>query len=421
MIRRSEQRSGGGLARGAAVKLIVVVSCVLILLAGTGCLQRSDFDQKLAFIVRPYGFNQIDWEFGTIFGDFLQLFRERPPTGQEARDKVEEYFLLGKKINILRARAEAGLDGSADAEINQLLEQQAALSDTVEQTLQRQLRQTIENAGIYSPGYGLLRLKVNFPPVYFKLEEPPNLLVISPKDRIELTKSVLLKSDMSLATMAEIEAEVNQLNVSSLVTGLGGLAATYPSIVTNESDLRFAVETVAHEWVHEYLAFTPLGFSYVLDLTGISSDSDIATMNETAADILGKDIGALLMQEYYPGQDGSGQEPPEQFDFDAAMREIRKNVDHYLAQGQIEAAERYMEESRLYLASKGYYIRKINQAFFAFNSQYGDSPGFINQIGLDLRQLRDNSPSLSSFLEAVSGMTSRKDLDDKLGELSKSR
>ena len=79
--------------------------------------------------------------------------------------------------------------------------------------------------------------------------------------------------------MEAVEAEVDRLGVSSLVVGLGGLA-TYPSFVTNEASLRFAIDTVAEEWLHQYLTFKPLGFSYFLDSVGIARNYEIVIMNE---------------------------------------------------------------------------------------------------------------------------------------------
>jgi predicted nucleic acid-binding Zn-ribbon protein len=93
------------------------------------------------------------------------------------------------------------------------------------------------------------------------------------------------------------------------------------------------------------------------------------------------------------------------------MREIRLAVDDYLAQGQIEQAEEYMEQKRQYLAENGYHIRKLNQAYFAFYGTYADSPTSISPIGAELRKLREQSDSLKEFLDSVVGMTSRQDLD----------
>jgi len=92
------------------------------------------------------------------------------------------------------------------------------------------------------------------------------------------------------------------------------------------------------------------------------------------------------------------------------MREIRKAVDKYLAQGKIEQAEEFMEQKRQYLASKGYHIRKLNQAYFAFHGAYADSLTSVNPIGSELKVLRGQSVSLESFLDVVAQMTTRQDL-----------
>jgi len=69
-----------------------------------------------------------------------------------------------------------------------------------------------------------------------------------------------------------------------------------------------------------------------------------------------------------------------------------------------------MEQKRQYLASLGYYIRKLNQAYFAFHGTYADKPAFISPIGLELKQLRGQSSSLKDFLNTTAAMTSRQDL-----------
>ena len=78
-----------------------------------------------------------------------------------------------------------------------------------------------------------------------------------------------------------------------------------------------------------------------------------------------------------------------------------------------------MERKRQYLASKGYYIRKLNQAYFAFYGTYADSPTSISPIGVEMKELRHQSASLKDFLDTVAVMTSRQDLKAALksGEL----
>ena len=227
-------------------------------------------------------------------------------------------------------------------------------------------------------------------------------------------REVTLKQSISLETIEDVEAKVDELGVSSLVVKLGGLGATYPTFVTDDADLRFTIDTAAEEWLHQYLVFRPLGFLHLLDVTGLSRNYEIATMSETLAGMVGKEIGALVQGKYYSPLE-TGIEPTEivtpEFNFNREMREIRRAVDQYLAEGQIELAENFMEERRQYLASKGYYIRKLNQAYFAFHGTYADSPTSISPIGLEMKELRQKSASLKDFLDTVSAMTNRQDLE----------
>ncbi len=73
-----------------------------------------------------------------------------------------------------------------------------------------------------------------------------------------------------------------------------------------------------------------------------------------------------------------------------------------------------MEERRKFLAENGYYIRKINQAYFAFHGLYADTPASASPIGSKMTELLQRSPSLGEFLRAVSGITSEEGLDGLL-------
>jgi predicted alpha/beta-fold hydrolase len=152
----------------------------------------------------------------------------------------------------------------------------------------------------------------------------------------------------------------------------------------------------------------------VLDLLGIARNYDVATINETVASMVGKEIGAQVYTKYYATDKPATQLAPitkSTFDFNAAMREIRKTVDSYLANGEITTAEQYMEQQRRYLATNGYYIRKLNQAYFAFYGSYADSPTSISPIGTKLQKLRSRSASLKEFLSTVANVNSVQDLD----------
>ena len=136
--------------------------------------------------------------------------------------------------------------------------------------------------------------------------------------------------------------------------------------------------------------------------------------------LAGTRLGQLVYQRYYaqPVSEAASPAVPSQpaFDFNKEMRQIRVTVDQYLAQGQVDEAEQYMEQMREYLAQNGYYIRKLNQAYFAFNGSYSDQPGSVSPIGGYLEELRQGSPSLGDFIKTVSGVSSYEQLLKMIGQ-----
>ncbi len=405
------------------IKLTVIIGLLLLGLLGGSCSPTRDFDNHLGSIVKSYNFSIVKWESRAILQEANQwIFSKNKKADDEVYtvidffSSVERIKALSSKIEAVNAGNEQSNLASLEAELNMLQEQRMALADIVETIIERQIKETLAQQGIFNPVDRYIKLKVSFPPVNFKLEEPPYLLVVSPRDRIESMREVLLEQNLTLEEMEGIEAEVDRLGVSSLVVRLGG-CATYPSFVTDEASLRFTIDTATEEWLHQYLAFKPLGFLYLLDLAGMSRNYEIATMNETLAGMVSKEIGSIVCEKYYPGYENGANHKGEagsEFDFNREMREIRKTVDKYLAEGEIEQAEEYMEQKRQYLASKGHYIRKLNQAYFAFHGAYADSPISISPIGLELKKLREQSASLKDFLNTVAVMTSHQKLKDSV-------
>jgi hypothetical protein len=256
-----------------------------------------------------------------------------------------------------------------------------------------------------------------FPPLRFNIEEPPHLLVISPRDRIAYTDRMLLSQQLSLEDMETIEAKVDMYDVSSLVVELGGFGATYPPIVTDDADIAFIIDAVVEEWLHQYLAFKPLGYRYLLDSIGITQHPDVIILNESLAGMVSEEIGDVVYARYYDTGDKEEAEKTErEFDFNTEMRETRKQVDLYLSTGEIAEAEQYMEARRQVFVAHGYNIRKLNQAYFAFHGIYGDDPASVSPIYGELEQLRVKSRSLKDFLAIASSMTEYSDLKDALAE-----
>ena len=401
---------------------------LLVVLLGGGCAPAPNFDSSLRAIVKPYLFSIVGWEFKAIPAEVNRLvFSRTEKVGDEVRvvtgyfPLVEQLKALNSKIEAINRGDEQGDLNSLETELNLLEEQRQALGDTVVRIIVGQIKETLAQQGIYNPFDKYTGLKATFPPPSFKLEKPPHLLVVSPRDRIESMREITLQQGISLEEIEEIEAGVDELGVSSLVVELGGFAGVYPCFVTDEASLKFILNTATEEWLHAYLVFKPLGFRYLLDLTGISRNYEIATMNETVAGMVSKEIGSIIFEKYYSEHKNDtpeGQAAESEFDFNREMREIRRAVDEYLAGGEIEQAEEFMEQKRQYLASNGYHIRKLNQAYFAFHGTYADRPTSISPIGVELKQLRNQSASLKDFLDTVAGMTSRQDLKLALNKVS---
>jgi len=271
-------------------------------------------------------------------------------------------------------------------------------------------------------GEGFGTLGQEFPPVGAHFTPLPLLLVISPRDHIEKTFRLGLRHGLDVARQEAIEGQVDTIfDVSSLVTGIGGMAA-YPAMLLESSSLNWVTEVTAHEWTHHYLAPRPLGWNY-------EAAPETRTINETVASIVGKEAGRRVVARYYPEllppepepeepeEQALSPEPPE-FDFRAEMRETRIRVDKLLAQGRIEEAEAYMEERRQEFVAHGYYIRKLNQAYFAFHGAYADEPGAAgaDPTGPAVRELRARSPDLHTFVARVARVTTLAELQALLEE-----
>jgi len=98
------------------------------------------------------------------------------------------------------------------------------------------------------------------------------------------------------------------------------------------------------------------------------------------------------------------------------MRTLRRAVDLLLELGHVEAAELLMNDKRDQFEERGVYIRKLNQAYFAFYGSYADTPASIDPIGPKLELLLENTGSPGEFLRTVSAITTRAELDELLGQ-----
>lgn len=381
-------------------------------------------DYRVGALVAGYQFSFARWEAGAITRKLDQLLTSAPgrSSEEEKRAIVLDYLSLIQQIGQLEESVQqtystveenpAAVALPLRRELEELRQRQAEKQGHVEAILEEQITRILLSQDLDT-------LRVVWPPVKFQFERLPLYLVISPRQEILVKKGVYLEHGLGLDKREAIEEEIDEtLDVSSLTVGVGGLSA-YPAMIVEEPSLDFVVKAAAHEWVHGYLFFKPLGWHY-------DHSPQMRTINETVASIVGDEIGDLVIARFYPElaplpvEKGEEQPQPEPagFDFNREMRRIRLTVDKMLAQGDVEGAEEYMEERCGFLVSQGYYIRKLNQAYFAFYGSYATSPISVDPIGEALQRLRRESASLKEFVDTVAAMTSHEDLWRTLGEPS---
>ena len=207
---------------------------------------------------------------------------------------------------------------------------------------------------------------------------------------------------MDLNDREELEDKIfREQDLSALVVNIGGIA-TYPSVVAAVLGLRHAMEIAAHEWLHQYWFFRPLGRNY-------ARDSDTTILNESAADLAAKELnrrayaavtGEPVEQPQEPNQTPTP--AADEFDFRESMRETRLHTDDLLAAGRVKEAEDYMEERRQLFLMNGYSIRKLNQAFFAFYGTYANNPASVSPINDELKLFRATLPTVGDFIKEMS-------------------
>lgn len=359
-----------------------------------------------------YEYHLWKWQADTFLGTVFSVAGIGPDPDETAGDEaLIAYFRLTSQI-----RAATDTEGPDLALVETLVNERATYENDVERTIEQRIDEAIRGTGLQRTLPLFERVRLTWPPVNFELTSPPRLLVRSPRDRIERAGDTLLKNDLSLRDIQRIEERTDNEKTVSLVISIGGLAA-YPAIVRDDRTYGSILETAAHEWVHHYLAFYPLGRQW-------GKGGDAETLNETTADLAGREI-AKLVNERYPAQFADGEDgraparPGNSIDFNKEMRELRLQVDALLAEGKVAEAEAAMEAKRAFLNDNGITIRKINQAYFAFYGTYADSPQSSSPIGPKVNLVWELTGEVGAFLEAMREVTSMADLDRVLAVLER--
>jgi hypothetical protein len=369
--------------------------------------------------LRAIQFDFVGWMFNAVGEKLAQngLGEQDYMGAAERSNVVLQYFQLRAQLEQVDGQIAskysdpavsdpAGATSRLRAEAAGLRTQMQSIQSLTESILQEQLSVILAEQGLTVAGQPV-------PPVSFHLTDLPYAFVVSPRGVIRQDANLDISGDLPLDQQVALEDKVAKaLDVSTLVVPLGGIG-TYPTMVGQSSDLPWIASVIAHEWTHNYLAFRPLGMHY-------DSSPALRTMNETTAEGVGAELGALLIQKYYPqlappasafrnilarsSVAQGGPKPARSFDFVQTMHDTRVHTDALLAAGKVDEAEAYMEAQRRVLWDHGYQIRKLNQAYFAFYGAYAISGGGAagaDPVGEAVHLLRRRSASIADFVNTM--------------------
>jgi hypothetical protein len=403
--------------------IIFIIFCAVILTFSTP--PPTDEIERVRAYTRAVEFNYINWVTKASFMKLQQASAGVPHNlGRvERKQIVAEYLAVTERLieyeyaleliytdpDIMdKEKASRGLR----IDLNKVQARQNELTPLAEAILQEQITQTLAELNIAGTGQPI-------PSVSFHSSHMPNALIVSPRDHIEQIANISVLPDLTIDQQNNLEQQVDKgLDVSSLVESVGGIGV-YPTMIMRTTNLRWELDTISHEWTHNFLSLRPLGLLY-------NETSELRTMNETTASIVGIEVGRLVLERFYPELTAAsyvdpklvalnqmpaipGLVPHSDFDFRAEMHATRVRTDELLAAGEIKEAEAYMEVRRQIFWQNGYQIRKLNQAYFAFHGAYADMPGGAageDPVGPAVRALREQSTSLADFLNTISWMTS---------------
>ena len=414
------------------LKTLVLIGSLLLIATTSGDALRFSSAQEVA---APYSYDLITWHFENFPSKWTHRVSRYLPwnyLSDAARQSlVAEYFELTPRMQELKeiirtVSSKAGNDSGPrlaglESELDLVRARREHLQPDVEEAIESAISAVAVEQRLGALG------EFVFPPVDIRLTEPPKVLITSPRDRIERTNDVLVDPHVQVEDREAMESKLLESDdLSALVIDIGGVA-TYPASLYSNGDIKGTFRTAAHEWLHHYLFFKPLG-------QNIYQSPEMQALNETLANIAGKEIGDIALRNFAPVTASINPSLPianfdevqsaaiakvDEFDFQHEMRKTRERVDELLDLGKIAAAESFMEEQRQVFVANGSNIRKLNQAYFAFNGTYADSAASSSPIADQLNRYRAAASNVGSFVKIIAGFSSYQKFIDELDELDK--
>ena len=291
------------MSRPAVERLFFWISALPTLFVLAACLQRDSFlpttiPERARMLASDREFEFIGWTVDALWWKTAQftLGEERYLSPAAWHSQVIRYNALIDSIHrnedeLKRIFADPAVADpmAATAELRTRIaearSQQSQRQARIESILEQEVASEIRRQGFSFGGEV-------FPPVLFHFTPLPKMLILSPRDTIRQEATVQLVPDFTLEEEIALERkEEARLGVSALVVPLGGLG-TFPTMIMENTWTNWVLEAISHEWVHNYLAFTPLGLNY-------ETSGEMRTINETAASIAGKRLGAGILARFY--------------------------------------------------------------------------------------------------------------------------
>lgn len=402
---------------------------VLLLLLGRSNMPPGDERARMRVFTRMTEFDYVTWTLNaalikirqSAMTPYIYLAEDvQHRMIEDCLDTVSEIKRIQSEIQHIYSDPDEPFPVQTSAQLRTRLDaldrKNIRLAPLCESTLQHQVSSALTELDLSLGGQPI-------PPLLYHSTPLPMALIVSPRHIIRQDADISLHPELSLEEIVRLEDNIEkQMNMSALVVPVGGVGI-YPTMVMSTANLPWLIEVISHEWIHNFLTLRPLGVLYF-------ETAEMRSMNETAANIAGKEIAREVLARYYPDylpppvntdeavQTAPPAEPPA-FDFRAEMHETRVTTDHLLEEGKIAEAETYMEERRHFFWEHGYQIRKLNQAYFAFYGAYADVPGGPagkDPVGPAVVALRNQSATLAEFLNRISWMTSFEDLQKAIQE-----
>jgi hypothetical protein len=280
------------------VNLLLLFVVMALLFVSSNILYDGSLS-SLSNLYRWDEFNYVSWVVSALVDKFsnatlgLEHFIDDERQAEivlKYLDQIGEVEALEKRLEELNSdpnlRKRTGEIAAVDTRLEKETERMHQYGRIAESILQNQTERSLVEMGFGVGGQIL-------PPLLFKVTDLPLNLIVSPRDSISTLRSISLEPGMdALEKEALEEAVFEQFNLSGLVEPVGGIGA-YPTMVMRTRSINWLTEVIAHEWFHNYLSFFPLGVRY------FENDS-LRSINETTANLAGKEVGKRVMIRFYP-------------------------------------------------------------------------------------------------------------------------